>query len=271
MRRTLPSGTSPLARGKHVLHLRHARENRNIPARAGKTDRIKRLHCQPQEHPRSRGENCSPSCAVERGLGTSPLARGKQLLVAVKRCISRNIPARAGKTDTAKAMADLGAEHPRSRGENKAYVDSAERKYGNIPARAGKTEPTCDITDITKEHPRSRGENSTSAAGDSFTAGTSPLARGKLRGCVLLGHCPGNIPARAGKTSGDTSGDGHRSEHPRSRGENLTVGLDAGEFLGTSPLARGKQTQTRPTRTPVRNIPARAGKTTELMSPSRTQ
>ena len=50
-------GTSPLARGKRRLGRRLSQIARNIPARAGKTERSLQGAPYEKEHPRSRGEN----------------------------------------------------------------------------------------------------------------------------------------------------------------------------------------------------------------------
>ena len=73
----VPSGSSPLTRGKPVTTLPGAVGLRLIPAHAGKTVRVQDRYVQVRAHPRSRGENWStPKLAVGQS-GSSPLTRGK--------------------------------------------------------------------------------------------------------------------------------------------------------------------------------------------------
>ena len=70
-------GSSPLTRGKPPLRPLAHRRIRLIPAHAGKTAR-KRLDVGAGgAHPRSRGENWSPSRKITAAFGSSPLTRGK--------------------------------------------------------------------------------------------------------------------------------------------------------------------------------------------------
>ena len=106
-----------------------------------------------------------------------------------------------------------------------------------------------------------RGENPMRAWVSAAPCGTSPRARGKpLAGLLIFLVC-GNIPACAGKTSGLSNSKLKRTEHPRVRGENMSISYEATEKLGTSPRARGKLGGLALFVTVTRNIPACAGKT----------
>ena len=91
--------------------------------------------------------------------------------------------------------------------------------------------------------------------------GSSPLTRGKLRRGRHLDLDPGLIPAHAGKTSPPSRTAAGQAAHPRSRGENRARLLPWSEFLGSSPLTRGKPDLLIHFRVWVRLIPAHAGKT----------
>ena len=71
-------GSSPLTRGKRQRLAPYGAVHGLIPAHAGKTSwtcaRLRRRRA----HPRSRGENRSPSHPPNRKSGSSPLTRGKQ-------------------------------------------------------------------------------------------------------------------------------------------------------------------------------------------------
>ena|GEM_PF-2003101 len=71
----------------------------------------------------------------------------------------------------------------------------------------------------------------------------------------------GNIPACAGKTGRPRGCYTVFKEHPRVRGENPPINLACTQPKGTSPRARGKRGQYGKKPSPLRNIPACAGKT----------
>ena len=234
-------GSSPLTRGKPVLHQArdavprlipaHAGKTLGedltvqavkglIPAHAGKTAHASALRSSRWAHPRSRGENAEQVRIVLRGLGSSPLTRGKPCWRVRSVLHGGLIPAHAGKTSMATAR----------------------------PSRNG-------------AHPRSRGENSGRAVRFWSCTGSSPLTRGKREPAARLGEPARLIPAHAGKTMSTATSTRCAPAHPRSRGEN--VGGDPQELpdLGSSPLTRGKP---RPAGSGMRAqglIPAHAGKT----------
>ena len=74
------------------------------------------------------------------------------------------------------------------------------------------------------------------------------------------------IPAHAGKTTAQLASNGVEGAHPRSRGENNSVGRSRNRVPGSSPLTRGKPAQVAYFMAHARLIPAHAGKTpsTEL-------
>ena len=82
---TLRMGSSPLTRGKPRASRPRARRSGLIPAHAGKTSaRVTRGRA-PRAHPRSRGENTTPSLTNLALTGSSPLTRGKLLSELVER------------------------------------------------------------------------------------------------------------------------------------------------------------------------------------------
>ena len=171
--------------------------------------------------------------------------------------------------------------HPRSRGENPIGCPVGAARTGSsplargkllqpvcgrgrrglIPARAGKTESDCVTLALFRAHPRSRGENSRTQASLSVLAGSSPLARGKRWGVRFRGRLLRLIPARAGKTRIMIRLTCAPTAHPRSRGENGGSRSKPPTWVGSSPLARGKQRTAERHQHQRRLIPARAGKT----------
>ena len=172
-------GSSPLTRGKHRADWPRGRSAGLIPAHAGKTLCSWRFRARARAHPRSRGENRHWCDALEGVAGSSPLTRGKHvgdLGVLVGRGL---IPAHAGKTRLPVRTVRRVRAHPRSRGENTAYMRDGHPEMGSspltrgkrhvrllvgpwgglIPAHAGKTGSAAPDSGARRAHPRSRGEN----------------------------------------------------------------------------------------------------------------
>ena len=91
-------GSSPLARGLPRTPCRTAQYPRIIPARAGFTYPCHTGTRTPQDHPRSRGVYGRLTTAQARAAGSSPLARGLQMIAQIRGPLIRIIPARAGFT-----------------------------------------------------------------------------------------------------------------------------------------------------------------------------
>ena len=89
--------------------------------------------------------------------------------------------------------------------------------------------------------------------------GSSPLARGLLRGACRLRGDPGIIPARAGFTRVESSVCGLAGDHPRSRGVYIRPSWGPYSDDGSSPLARGLLYTQFFITLFTRIIPARAG------------
>ena len=70
-------GSSPLTRGKPTSTRRFSAGRGLIPAHAGKTRGRTQPKLSSRAHPRSRGENSSPTGGTMRQRGSSPLTRGK--------------------------------------------------------------------------------------------------------------------------------------------------------------------------------------------------
>ena len=136
-----------------------------------------------------------------------------------------------------------------------------------IPAHAGKTSSRSPGWPESAAHPRSRGENGLLLRGVDKTTGSSPLTRGKLRAGLDPGGEPRLIPAHAGKTCCRVLRRARGRAHPRSRGENLEEDSGLVDFLGSSPLTRGKPYAATSWWAGERLIPAHAGKTCAPPSP----
>ena len=216
-------GSSPLTRGKPGHGAPSCRESGLIPAHAGKTFALVLPTCQARAHPRSRGENGSPTRVRLGTSGSSPLTRGK-LSKRLNTCITTGlIPAHAGKTTLKTLSLRTCRAHPRSRGENlqcKAQKPTirgsspltrgkpGESSWsisppGLIPAHAGKTCRQGAGFIVNRAHPRSRGENFISILDYYLLLGSSPLTRGKPLRRSGSNRPTRLIPAHAGKTLPD--------------------------------------------------------------------
>ena len=109
------------------------------------------------------------------------------------------------------------------------------------------------------DHPRSRGVYDTNSAQRLIKRGSSPLARGLLRGQEGVRGPPRIIPARAGFTITSFRICSSQSDHPRSRGVYDGLAHDGAPGPGSSPLARGLQIETMGHSHQFGIIPARAG------------
>ena len=198
---------------------------------------------------------------VERVSGSSPLTRGKLVRSAGTSRADRLIPAHAGKTRRYTSPGVVAWAHPRSRGENARpwcprhspagsspltrgkphHLTLARALLRLIPAHAGKTATGQATFRRLAAHPRSRGENSLFRRAREPCGGSSPLTRGKLPALPAPDPFPGLIPAHAGKTRIATSVCSLSTAHPRSRGENVSHASDALLIWGSSPLTRGKR------------------------------
>ena len=91
--------------------------------------------------------------------------------------------------------------------------------------------------------------------------GSSPHARGTRNGAGPPGMPFGIIPACAGNTESQSSSSSSARDHPRMRGEHLTVNHRAVIQRGSSPHARGTRGQGDAVQVAVGIIPACAGNT----------
>ena len=144
-----------------------------------------------------------------------------------------------------------------------------ERGRRLIPAHAGKTWRDETMRSISWAHPRSRGENYFCRPMSHENEGSSPLTRGKPRGCFARPRTARLIPAHAGKTMHRMRSGSLCRAHPRSRGENYQYALNPGSSSGSSPLTRGKLLRRRRVARGGRLIPAHAGKTPDRNRPAR--
>ena len=231
------------------------------------------------DHPRSRGVYPAPTGREAKPPGSSPLARGLRLALSRTAGHPGIIPARAGFTGRDNLVQRPAQDHPRSRGvygflraARLAVAGSSPLARGLrpgllggragrwiIPARAGFTDDELDRRLNERDHPRSRGVYPGRHAQGHDEDGSSPLARGLLRGRVPGGAAVRIIPARAGFTQHHLGHVEHQRDHPRSRGVYSRSSSGRARAGGSSPLARGLPARPVLARAHRGIIPARAG------------
>ena len=241
VRRVVPGGSSPLARGGPPRGFRGRRTPglipagagrtgtderdrptalRLIPAGAGRTCRTRRRPSGCPAHPRWRGEDTQSWPLTPSPSGSSPLARGGRRQWPPRRAAQGLIPAGAGRTGAPSTTGCPRWAHPRWRGED------------------GLPELTLG-----------------------YEAGSSPLARGGRRPGPRPPEAQGLIPAGAGRTVISAKSPWPRSAHPRWRGEDDPDAWITRADGGSSPLARGGPVGAPLEADGTRLIPAGAGRT----------
>ena len=193
-----PGGLSPLARGTRTRDAPRFVGTRFIPAGAGNSHHDARATRQGSVYPRWRGELISPGISCSRGRGLSPLARGTRPSPVFRSFRPRFIPAGAGNSSRAIAIAIVRSVYPRWRGE--LYINEVNlwKLYGLsplargtlfmrgsksprrrfIPAGAGNSGTGPALTGGGSVYPRWRGELRSGEQHNNSVPGLSPLARG---------------------------------------------------------------------------------------------
>ena len=191
-------GSSPLARGGLVLRVARPLADGLIPAGAGRTAAEPAYASHIRAHPRWRGADCLGGVQTNRGVGSSPLARGGRRSSDHRRDGRGLIPAGAGRTCRPMPIHDGSGAHPRWRGADRcsgrkrpssggssplarggpSILDWQEKLCGLIPAGAGRTAQGNSASTQGRAHPRWRGADPFAPMLHSMGRGSSPLARG---------------------------------------------------------------------------------------------
>ena len=190
------------------------------PARAGKTELLKRALKIVEDHPRSCGKDLFGKSPLYEIPGSPPLVRERQMACCGTDGQFRITPARAGKTAGFTVWPGMHRDHPRSCGKDDWENLPIRRNGGSpplvrerplgpsilpvyrgiTPARAGKTSATTSSICAGGDHPRSCGKDSSSATAIASAMGSPPLVRerhGRWRESMNVARI---TPARAGKT-----------------------------------------------------------------------
>ena len=193
-----PGGLSPLARGTPPLRSSTRSISRFIPAGAGNSRSILLALFRLAVYPRWRGELCIKTSVKNFAVGLSPLARGTLIMTHGRPDKVRFIPAGAGNSSRAIAIAIVRSVYPRWRGE--LYINEVNlwKLYGLsplargtlfmrgsksprrrfIPAGAGNSGESGCVHQWSSVYPRWRGELKQIVRFPHIHDGLSPLARG---------------------------------------------------------------------------------------------
>ena len=175
--------------------------------------------------------------------GSSPHARGAPGWHGELHPHMGIIPACAGSTEVKTCSWCGKRDHPRMRGEHQsaspsnwnlvgssphargALVLLGDPQHGDgiIPACAGSTGCGGRWSGFAGDHPRMRGEHSRPTVTTLACVGSSPHARGALGRTRMMITSLGIIPACAGSTLARRDDRQCRRDHPRMRGEHLSV------------------------------------------------
>ena len=130
-------GSSPHTRGAPASSSSACARRRIIPAYAGSTRPRRRLRHRRQDHPRIRGEHVHPGNEMPIGEGSSPHTRGARPTSLSSARSQRIIPAYAGSTPPRASRTSGTRDHPRIRGEHKAFDKHMARLDGSSPHTRG--------------------------------------------------------------------------------------------------------------------------------------
>ena len=252
-------GSSPHTRGAHARSVQGPFDTRIIPAYAGSTRPVC-LPCRTRtDHPRIRGEHSDGVLTRMSIGGSSPHTRGAQPHEAASREMKRIIPAYAGSTVRRASSTWSTADHPRIRGEHgvghdEAVVDGGSSPHTRgarcgtrrgccrwriIPAYAGSTVDVRGHGYSSSDHPRIRGEHKGPRLGEGSGSGSSPHTRGARARAATGPASTRIIPAYAGSTGPAGRSTPRSSDHPRIRGEHVSVPTVLAAHVGSSPHTRG--------------------------------
>ena len=252
-------GSSPHTRGARLAGAGVGRQGGIIPAYAGSTDSTCLCRSTSSDHPRIRGEHMMALAVASSHAGSSPHTRGALRRSPDEDEHRRIIPAYAGSTAARGRFKRNEAHHPRIRGEHSQksvqhVVDGGSSPHTRgarcgtrrgccrwriIPAYAGSTVDVRGHGYSSSDHPRIRGEHKGPRLGEGSGSGSSPHTRGARARAATGPASTRIIPAYAGSTGPAGRSTPRSSDHPRIRGEHVSVPTVLAAHVGSSPHTRG--------------------------------
>ena len=136
---------------------------------------------------------------------------------------------------------------------------SSRSNHGITPACAGNSALCFILPPARRDHPRLRGEQKTTCSCARSVMGSPPLARGTVV-ARRNGRPDGGItPACAGNSFWCLVATAGRRDHPRLRGEQISINNVNDRCEGSPPLARGTERNAKPPHAHAGITPACAG------------
>ena len=286
-RKTLPhrTGSPPHTRGKGGGKQGSKRRHGITPAYAGKSSLDVCGVGKREDHPRIRGEKTAQNHLLLRRVGSPPHTRGKGTESRRAHGVAGITPAYAGKSWKPPPRNSAQKDHPRIRGEKgakpsprgkeggspphtrgKAAMRPTETGQGGItPAYAGKRYAPCSRGGGVEDHPRIRGEKGLGRQPLCPYLGSPPHTRGKDCKIFYKKALTWITPAYAGKRVRRRPGTNHDGDHPRIRGEKLTLRTMQFCAEGSRPHTRGKDFRAGDQSAQAGITPAYAGKSRTLL------
>ena len=257
----IAAGSSPHTRGAHDRRSPPNPHQRIIPAYAGSTIPVpmdRRAH---PDHPRIRGEHSPMSRPTTIPTGSSPHTRGAHTNENIDMWIVGIIPAYAGSTISLRTSRAWRWDHPRIRGEHSPASGTTDHRAASSPHTRGAPIPVPMDRRAHPDHPRIRGEHDGRGRQADAQTGSSPHTRGAPAGAGLRPAPSRIIPAYAGSTSATLYEVSVVADHPRIRGEHMSIGFRPDPDGGSSPHTRGAPVRDRGALGGQGIIPAYAGST----------
>ena len=193
--------------------------------------------------------------------GSSPHTRGARGRPGRATRSGRIIPAYAGSTSTAAAIAFQTADHPRIRGEHQQTAHPSLRGQGSSPHTRGAPTSKSSNASPGRIIPAYAGSTRRRMRPWTSRGGSSPHTRGAHHDGNVVQRGDGIIPAYAGSTGLCNLGPGAEPDHPRIRGEHSVRAANFPYTVGSSPHTRGARLYGQALQVFRGIIPAYAGST----------
>ena len=236
---TVHVGSPPLARGTAPYTFLDTFLHGITPACAGNSLFFFILLHYKWDHPRLRGEQNLFHRPAPCGAGSPPLARGTEVNALLGMTKMGITPACAGNRIDKRANVNRTRDHPRLRGEQTPYTFLDTFLHGITPACAGNSSLVLHNSKTSLDHPRLRGEQYAGVENAGKWMGSPPLARGTVGAEGKIQCRTGITPACAGNSDVPIAKIPSGKDHPRLRGEQISINNVNDRCEGSPPLARG--------------------------------
>ncbi len=246
-------GPPPRTRGTRSHPGRDAQRTGTTPAYAGNAVGRASRWSWGRDHPRVRGERGRGTRQLFVPWGPPPRTRG------TRQVRDHELAAHGTTAPRSWPRSDAGRDHPRVRGERAGYLagrglgagppprtrgthprsEPGQVPDGTTPAYAGNASGASSRRWFRWDHPRVRGERARISAQCPSASGPPPRTRGTHGRAERVGQAAGTTPAYAGNAGTRMSALDTPRDHPRVRGERLSLTTEDEDTLGPPPRTRG--------------------------------